>query len=454
MKFAMEEAVHSTNSIVVDPAKLMTMTKKGGKWYLDLMQGSERQGRLAEYRKAFEKAKNEYGYDDYHASLYAAGQARSLIDYAVAGEWMQTINQLIPFANAAVQGMRMTVLRAKADPSGYALRFGAYAITPSLMAYAWNYLYGDGDDLEEYRQLPAYQRDLFWNFKMGPDLWLKVPKPFENGVVSTTIERAVDYAMGNEMAFDGHAGSLARTLMPIDEASFAGPYQAIFQAAANYDFFRDRPIVPRWEENLELELRNYNRASRLGQALQQAIGVDARKIDFVINQQFGYLGRYAADISDAGRKDRHGLTISSTGMVGYSPASVSLDAKKVAKIAEERGLVPSRAKIVDRLNHVKEVRDNAGKHPDSLRYAVFRKHLNEYYKAESREERDRLAALVRDEAKLLRTRWEKTPPREEATEKAGKKRAERTKDPLMDLMGLDYAPISKHPVKTLPELTP
>lgn len=453
MKFAMEEAVHSTHSIVVDPSKLMTLAHKGGKGYLDLMQQSERQGRLAEYRRAFDKAKKKFGYDDYHASLYAAGQARSLIDYAVAGEWMQTINQLIPFSNAAVQGMRMTVLRAKADPSGYALRFGAYAITPSLMAYAWNYLYGDGDDLEEYRQLPAYQRDLFWNFKLGPDLWLKVPKPFENGVLSTTFERAVDYAMGNEKAFDGHVGSLARTLLPVDEASFAGPYQAIFQAAANYDFFRERPIVPRWEENLELELRSYNRASRLGQALQQAIGVDARKIDFVINQQFGYLGRYAADISDAGRKDRHGLALSSTGMVGYSPASVSLDAKKVAKIATERGLVASRAKSVERIRHVKDV-GSGGKNPDAVRYGVFRKHLNEYYKAESREERDRLAALVRDEAKFLRTRWEKTPPREEATEKAWKKRAEKTKDPILDLLGLGYEPISKHPVDTLPGLEP
>ena len=454
MRYAMEEAVHSTNSIVVDPSKLMGWIRKGGQGYLDLMQGSERQGRLSEYRRAFTKAKEKLGYDDYHAMLYAAGQSRNLIDYAVAGNWMLLLNQMIPFSNAAVQGLRSSALRAKADPTGFALRYGVFAIAPSLMAYAWNALYGDGDDLDEYRQLPAYQRDLFWNFKLGPDLWLKVPKPFELGVTATTMERLMDYSLGNEKAFDGHVGSMVRTLLPVDEASFAGPYQAIFQAAANYDFFRDRPIVPRWEENLELDLRNYNRASRLGQALQQAIGVDARKIDFVIQQQFGYLGRYAADISDVGRKDRHGLTITSTGMVSTSPASVSLDARKVADIAEERGVVPSRGKTVERIGHVKDVGDRASKHPDALRYGVFRKHLNQYYKAESGEDRDKLAKLVREEAKLLRARWEKTPPREEATEKAGKKRAERTQDPLMEMLGLDYAPISKHPVTALHELVP
>ena len=174
----------------------------------------------------------------------------------------------------------------------------------------------------------------------------------------------------------------------------------------------------------------------------------------MIQQQFGYLGRYAADISDVGRKDRHGLTITSTGMVSTSPASVSLDARKVADIAEERGVVPSRGKTVERIGHVKDVGDRASKHPDALRYGVFRKHRNQYYKAESGEDRDKLAKLVREEAKLLRARWEKTPPREEATEKAGKKRAERTQDPLMEMLGLDYAPISKHPVTALHELVP
>lgn len=453
MKFAMEEAVASHNSIVVNPAKLMTWAKKGAQGYLDLMQGSERQGRLSEYRRAFAKAKRAFGYDDYHAMLYAASQSRSLIDYAIAGNWMLLMNQMIPFSNAAVQGLRSSALRAKADPAGYALRFGAFALAPTLMTYAWNYLYGD-DDLDEYRQLPAYQRDLFWNFKLGPDLWLKVPKPFENGVMASSFERMLDYAMGNPKAFDGHVGSMAKTLLPVDEASFAGPYQAVFQAAANYDFFRDRPIVPRWEENLALDLRSYHRASRLGQALQQAIGVDARKIDFVIQQQFGYLGRYASDISDTGRKDKHGLTLSASGLTGGSPASVSLDAKEVSRIAEERGVVPSRSKAVDRITNMAQITPRNAKHPDSLRYAVFRKHLNEYYKAESREDRDRLAKQVRADAKHLMDLWEKQPPRPEADDKIKKKRAlESEYDPLLDLLGVPQ-PLSKHPTSTLHELVP
>lgn len=452
LTYAMQEAVNDGTSIVVNPDKLAQWARKGGQGYLDLMQQSERRGRLSEYRRALSHAKETLGYDDYHAMLYAAGQARGLLDYAVAGNWMMLVNQMIPFSNAAVQGMRSNVLRAKADPSGFALRFGLFALVPTLLSYAWNYFYDD--DLDEYRQLPAYQRDLFWNFKLGPDLWLKIPKPFENGVLASTFERTLDLSLGNSKAFDGHAGAFLRTLLPIDEASFAGPYQALFQAAANYDFFRDRPIVPRWEENLALELRTYNRASRLGQAIQRAIGVDARKIDFVIEQQFGYLGRYAVDASDTGRKDKHGLTLSSTGVLGSSPASTSIDARWVTDLAEERGLAPSKSKAVQRIKRVQDVHAGDSRNVDAARYGVFRKHLNEYYKAETSAERDRLSALIRSEATYLRTLWTKNPPKADAEEKAAEKRAKESEpDPVLGLMGLPQ-PTSKHPVATLPHLIP
>lgn len=447
MTYAMQEAVNSNRSIVVSPSKLAAWVAKGGRGYLDLMQQSERQGRLSEYRRSFEKAKKKLGYDDYHASIYAAAQSRSLIDYAIAGRQMRWINQVVPFSNAAVQGMRANLLRAKADPTGYAMRFGAFALIPTLATYLWNYAFDD--DMDEYRQLPAYQRDLFWNFKLGPDLWLKIPKPFENGVAASSFERGLDYAIGNDKAFDGHVGAFLRTLLPIDEASFMGPFQAFGQAMANYDFFRDRHIVPQWEENVDLELRSYNRASRLGQALQHAIGVDARKIDFMINQQFGYLGRYAADISDIGRKDRHGLTISASGVTGASPSSVSIDAKKVVEIAESRGVVAGRSKALDKIKDIRAIRPGISKDLDSARYAIFKRHLNEVYKAESREERDRLAAIVRSDAKYLRELWEKKPPRQEATEKAKKKREE-VKDPLLEAMGF----FSDSSVPVLDEVMP
>ena len=413
LQFAMRELSGKNGSILVDPARL-------GRGYLNLMQGSERQGRMAEYRRAFQHAKKEFGYDDYHASLWAAGQARDLLDFAVAGNWTQLVNQLVPFTNAAVQGLRRNIKGARENPAGVALRFGIYALIPSLVNFAWNYLFGDGDDLDEYRELPAYQRDLFYNYKLGPDQWLSIPKAFEVGVLATTFERAMDYGLGNEKAFDGHVGAFLRTLLPIDEAAFGGPFQGIFQAVANYDFFRDRPIVPRYEENLALDLRNTHRASRLGQAIQSAIGVDARKIDFVVEQQFGYFGRYATKASDIGREEKRGFGLDTVGLFRGSPATAALDVQKIKEIATERGLVASRGKNVDRYQTVSAVPARPTEHvknPDAVRFGVFRKLLDAYYEAKGPEAKDAAAKILRREAAALRAIWEKTPPKQGAEEK-------------------------------------
>lgn len=73
------------------------------------------------------------------------------------------------------------------------------------------------------------------------------------------------------------------------------------------DFFRDRYIIPPYEVGLKTGDRTGTQnASRLGQVLQETIGVDARNIDFFLEEQFGYVGRLATDLSDIGRADREG----------------------------------------------------------------------------------------------------------------------------------------------------
>ncbi len=399
MKEAMRKLGKQRNMVVVGLDQL-------GSGYNTILEGSERQGRMAEYRRAFKKAKTDLGYDDYNAALYAASQARELLDFAVAGNTVRVINRFIPFVNAAIQGLRIAGKRIHSNPlRTSALWFGWVAI-PTLLTYFWNQAQGD---LDEYRQLPAYQRDLFWNFKQGPDLWLTIPKPFELGSTATTIERMVDKANGNDQAFEGHWKSLANSLLPIDEAALFGPLQSIGAAVANYDFFRDRAIVPRHEENLDLSLRTTHRASRMGQILQEAIGVDARKIDFVVQNQLGYFGRYLTAASDIGRTDRHGFGPSATGVLRGDPVETALDVKWVHDTAVERGATATRE------------------------WKRFQRLKAQYHKAEGAEQREQLGQEVRAAAKTLRQRWEAHPPRANAEEKMQKKREHNaTPDPIMD----------------------
>lgn len=74
-----------------------------------------------------------------------------------------------------------------------------------------------------------------------------------------------------------------------------------------------------------ITLAVHDRASRFGQALQEAIGVDARKIDFLARQQFGYFGQYATKASDIGRPDKRTFGLAEVGLFTGTPATQSLD---------------------------------------------------------------------------------------------------------------------------------
>jgi hypothetical protein len=108
---------------------------------------------------------------------------------------------------------------------------------------------------------------------------------------------------------------------------------------ANKDFFRDKRIIPVDQENLDLDLRDTSKASRLGQALQQVVGADARYIDHVIKGTTSYYGDLALRVSDIGRDDsRHPFNWSLTGLLKGDPLYDSKNIQKVQEIVRSRGI--------------------------------------------------------------------------------------------------------------------
>ena len=374
MDAALRDLVKDQRTILLNPKKL-------GRAYLDVMQQSEQRGRLAEYKSAFKFAKEQKGFDDYNAKLFAAGKSRGLIDFAVAGSWTRVINQLVPFTTAAVRGVLRTGEAIQRNPRDFAFRWFLYIVIPTLLERTYNEMF----DAEEYEQLPAYLKDMFYNFKIAPNFWLRIPKPFEIGVMASGVARAFSGAMGREHAFEGYGNSVARSILPVDESVLALGYPGMVQAMANYDFFRDRSIVPPHEEKLDLDLRNTQNASRLARAFQSVSGIDSRKIDFLLREQFGYVGGFAAAVSDINRPGRRGLGVEQTGLVVGAPAYAARDVQWVLNTAAKRGLT-----------FRPEIR-------------TLNSMLNSYWEAPDNEEKDQAAARLRKWATTTRKRWEANP---------------------------------------------
>lgn len=385
MKAAIQNLSQDKNSVIVN-------LKNALQFYEDLSTSSERVNRIPEFETAFKYAKEKLKYDDYNAGLFAASKARGLLDFAVSGHFIQGMNQVVPFTNAGVQGLRVAFQAAQRDPKKFALKWSLVVLIPTLIERLMNMAKGDDD---EYDQLPAYIKDMFFNFKIAPDLWLRIPKPFELGVLGSGVGRAFDWVMtGDDKAFEGYAGALARSFIPVDEAALAGPFKGIIESFANYDMFRNKNIVPPYEAKKELRFRMTERGSRLGQALQNVIGfanpfgksIDSRKIDHLLRTQFGFMGSFASQASDIGRTDRGGLSLSTTGLVTQAPAYASRDAQWVFDTVGRYGLETS---------------------PE---YQSLMKAMDVYFDADAGRKKDAAAARVREVAGVARDRLERRLP--------------------------------------------
>jgi hypothetical protein len=97
-------------------------------------------------------------------------------------------------------------------------------------------------DDDEYRSLPDWQRNLFWNIRIpGKKEFITVPKPFAPGILFGSIpERIVDYAAtGDRKAVKSSLLDALASINPFDLPTAIKP---IVQMITGYDFFRDRPI--------------------------------------------------------------------------------------------------------------------------------------------------------------------------------------------------------------------
>jgi hypothetical protein len=326
-------------SFIVTPDKIKSLWNT----YEKALYKSETTGRVSEYEASFNEAKKQ-GMDDYNAMLYAGSRARGLIDFAVAGNTMRVINQLIPFSNAAVQGLRSASMRVKENPAGFAMRVALFSLIPEVAMYSLNR--SDEKKKKMYEALPDWQRDMFYNVYVGNNKWLAIPKPFELSLFGSALNRGMSYAEGNKKAFDGFGGTTYKSLMPIEGSEIIGRDGKMVEVAANYDFFRNKEIIPRSQLALDMSLRDTEDASRIGKVIGDFIKADPRMVDHYIKGQFSYFGKTALELSNMGRpkgeaRDEFKLSEKS-GFIKENSAYVSKPVQELRDFADKWGLVQHR----------------------------------------------------------------------------------------------------------------
>jgi hypothetical protein len=365
-----------------DPRNILVMPGQVWKRWEKVVQSSETVGRIAEFRRAYDIAIKDLKYSPEEAALYAASQARGLMDYAKMGSMMKVINRLVPFSNPHLRGMGKTLSTGMKNPAGFALRWSLYIGIPTVLMRMWNR--DDPEDEEEYQQMPAWQRDFFWNFKVG-NHWLRIPKPHEMGVLAGGVERALSAAMGEKRAFEGYGDSLSTALMPVDSVTALGPLKVPAEIFFNKSTFTNRDIVPSWERDLKLPLRKgADQASGIGKGVSKIIGVDPRYVDHFINS-YGGLGQGFTDFTTP-EKRLGSSALKQTGLVLGPVATQSKDYHWVMAWAKANGKTGTKA--IEQLG----------------------KMIEPVFKAPDAAAADRAARALRERASALREQIQKGTP--------------------------------------------
>lgn len=370
---AMKQLSSDGETILTTPKRLLDA-------YVSLSEMSESIGRRAEYKTAFNHAKNELGYDDKNASLYAGDQARDLLNYTRGGRLIEWINGYVPFTNAGVQGMSKTFRAMMENPARFSKGFVVFGLVPEIASLLAASMLGYE---EEYLDLPLWRREGFWNLRAG-GMWITVPKPYEMGAIATLAVRYVNAALGIEQSPD--ASELVRsasTFSPVGIDDLGGPLRGVIGVMSNYDPYLERSIIPAFDARKIANKRSgADDGSRIGKWLADNthLGLDSRQMDYFIQTQTAGLGRLALKSSDVGRgtnKTSDWLR-EMTGLFAPSSPYGTRNLEHVMRVAAENGL--ERRKELRPLKSI----------------------LQQYRVSKDIEEQDRLSLLAQKEAKRIR----------------------------------------------------
>lgn len=278
--------------------RFMRYLKNPIKVLADISQALEQGTRLGVYAKA-----RENGIVGIEAALLAR---EATLDFGRGGVVSRNINQYVPFFNAGVQSVDKLARTFKENPKATAFWGIATITVPSILLTGY-YLYGaPEDERREYLEIPQWQKDMFWVFKVG-DQWQRIPKPFSFGYLFGSVpERFMTWAYQGDKPevrefWKELALGVTGTISPVYDPSALLPplVKVAIEDLTNYNFFTGREIYPAWMENYEPEQRKNKYTSEAATELGERLGVSPALLDNSLRGQLAGSADYITDAADS-----------------------------------------------------------------------------------------------------------------------------------------------------------
>ena len=213
---------------------------------------------------------------------------------------VRVLTAAIPFLNARIQGLdvfyRAAFGKGTNQQTADAIQKQFFIRGATMMAISCMYWSLTHDD-DDYKKQEQETKDNYW---LLPSLGVKIPIPFEVGVLFKVIpERIMAVTFGKDTNKD-FTDSMTRQLVntfafnPIPQV-----FKPLVEYTTNYNFFTGRPIVGQGMEGVETGYQTGPNTSAIAADIGKAIGMSPLKLDQLVGGFTGTMGMYAFSLMDS-----------------------------------------------------------------------------------------------------------------------------------------------------------
>ena len=275
----------------------------------------------------YKKLKKD-GYTEAQAQSEAAYQALEIINFGRRGlsPMFRVITSAIPFLNARIQGL--DVIYRSSFGGTYSAQdklqegetlddlkkriFKRTALRGGMIMASTMLYYLMVSDTDEYKAVDRQVRDDNWLIPTPFDYTIKIPIPFEIGMMFKALpERFIDLVLGEKVlgvkesvekdpfeSIKRQIGQSANIPFLSGDISIQA-VKPLFEAVINRNSFTNSEIVPYYKLKREEGYQSSPQTNELARLIGEAINVSPTKIEHVLSGYTGTLGGYVLDIIDS-----------------------------------------------------------------------------------------------------------------------------------------------------------
>lgn len=257
--------------------------------------------RLAEFKR-----QRAGGASNVDAVLEAADLT---VNFKLSGTEGRALNQIIPYFNAAVQGL-YKLSRVMTDANKRKSFLIKSTLSAAILATIQLALVWLNDEEEEYKTLSTYNKNNFFCFSIGNGKFIKIPKARELAWLNSLVERTAEAVfMENSDAFYNFGEYTAQMFLPPGlptefnniETILTAPVRdsiigSFVELAINEDF-KGSPIVPSSMENLEDRLQYDESTTAIAKYIGDFFNISPKQLDHLFSNYFGGLHRALAAVT-------------------------------------------------------------------------------------------------------------------------------------------------------------